>query len=116
MSTPGTITVTRTDPRDIGHREVFVALDGESIAILRHGDTVTRDVEPGCHRLRAHNTLIWKTIEFDVKAGEDTRFIAINKAGWGTYSVLAWIGAGPIYLTFERVRLKADTTDLSGSA
>ena len=102
MSAPGTITVTRTDARDIGYREVFVALDGESIAILRNGDSVTRDVTPGRHRLRAHNTLIWKTIEFDLQPGEHARFITINKAGWGTYSVLAWIGAGPIYLTFEK--------------
>jgi hypothetical protein len=102
MSIRASITIARTDRGDIGHREVFVALDGESIAILRHGDTVVRDVEPGHHRLRAHNTLIWKTIEFDLQPGEHARFTAINKAGWGTYSVLAWIGAGPIYLTFER--------------
>jgi hypothetical protein len=71
---PGTLTVARVAATDIGHREVFVALDGRSLAILRHGETVTKEVEPA----------------------------AINKAGWGTYSVLAWIGAGPIYLTFER--------------
>jgi len=34
--------------------------------------------------------------------GEQVRFTAINRAGWGTYSVLGWIGAGPLYLTFER--------------
>jgi hypothetical protein len=99
---PGTITVTRTDPGDIGYREVFVALDGQSIGILRHGDTLTQHVEPGHRRIRAHNTLIWKTIEFDLQPGGHVRFTAINKAGWGTYSVLAWIGAGPIYLTFEK--------------
>lgn len=102
MSAPGSITVARTDSSDIGYREVFIALDGESIAILRNGETVTRDVQPGPHRLRAHNTLIWKTIEFDLQPGEHARFTAVNKAGWGTYSVLAWIGAGPIYLRFER--------------
>jgi hypothetical protein len=94
MASPGTITVARTDPRDIGFREVFVALDGQSIAILRHGETVTRNVEPGRHRIRAHNTLIWKTIEFDLQPGEDARFNAVNRAGWGTYSVLALIGPG----------------------
>jgi hypothetical protein len=97
-----TITVSRTAASDIGHREVFVALDGETIAILRHGDTVTREVPPGPHRLRAHNTLFWKTVELDLQSGEHARFISVNRAGWGTYSVLAWIGAGPLYLTFER--------------
>jgi hypothetical protein len=97
------VTVERTASNDIGHREVFVALDGESIGILRHGEAVSRHVAPGRHRIRAHNTLIWKTIEFDLQPGEHVRFRAINRAGWGTYSVLAWIGAGPIYLTFERL-------------
>jgi len=39
--------------------------------------------------------------EFELQ-GEQARFVAINRAGWGTYSVLGWIGAGPLYLTFER--------------
>jgi antitoxin (DNA-binding transcriptional repressor) of toxin-antitoxin stability system len=97
-----TITVRRTARHDIGHREVFVALDGETIAILRHGETVVRQVPPGRHRLRAHNTLFWKTLEIELQPGEDARFVAVNRAGWGTYSVLAWIGAGPLYLSFER--------------
>ena len=96
------VTVTRTDKTDIGHREIFVSLDGERIAILRHGDGVTRDVAPGHHTLKAHNTLFWKTIAFDLEPGEHATFTAINRAGWGTYSVLGWIGAGPLYLTLER--------------
>ena len=98
-----TITVSRTAADDIGHREVFVALDGDTIAILRHGETVTRQVAPGPHRLRAHNTLFWKTLELDLHPAEHARFTAVNRAGWGTYSVLGWIGAGPLYLTFGRV-------------
>ena len=64
------------------------------------------DVEPGPHRLRVHNTLFKKTIEFTLAGGEHARFTATNRAGWGTYSVWAfWIGflgAGPFYLTLER--------------
>jgi len=26
----------------------------------------------------------------------------INKAGWGTYTMMTILGAGPLYLTFER--------------
>jgi hypothetical protein len=99
---PATITISRTDPADIGHREIFVALDGQSIGILKQGDTITREVAPGTHRLRAHNTLFWKNVDLTVQPGDQIRFRAINKAGWGTYSVLGWIGAGPLYLTFER--------------
>jgi hypothetical protein len=37
-----------------------------------------------------------------VKPGEHARFHVANRAGWGTYSLMGWIGAGIIYLTFER--------------
>ena len=101
-----TITVRRQSPHDVGYREVFISLDGESLGILRYGDIITRDTTPGPHRLQAHNTLFWKTLEFTLAVGEHATFIAVNRAGWGTYSVLAFfigfLGAGPFYLTFER--------------
>jgi hypothetical protein len=97
------ITVSRQSPDDVGFREIFVSLDGESIGILRHGDTLTTDVSTGLHRLRAHNTLFWKTHDIVVKPGEHVRFTAINRAGWGTFGMLFILGAMPVYLTFERV-------------
>jgi hypothetical protein len=100
--TMAAITVARTDTSDIGHREIFIAVDGKTIGILKHGETVTHELPAGPHRIRAHNTLFWKNIEIDLRPGERARFRAVNRPGWGTYSVLAWIGAGPLYLTFER--------------
>lgn len=106
QSWTATITVRRQSKEDVGYREVFVQLDGEPIGILQHGDTLTREVTPGSHRLQAHNTLCKKTIEFTAGVGEHASFSAVNRAGWGTYSVWAfWIGflgAGPFYLTLER--------------
>ena len=96
------ITIRRTSPEDAGFREVFVSLDGEQIAILRHGESFTLEVAPGPHRLRAHNTLFWKTYDLVLKPGEHARFTAINKSGWGTFSLLFLLGAMPVYLTFER--------------
>ena len=100
------ITVRRQSKDDVGYREIFVSLDGESLGMLRHGDTITRDTTPGAHRLRAHNTLFWKTIEVTLAVGEHASFMAVNRAGWGTYSVVAFLigflGAGPFYLIFER--------------
>lgn len=100
------ITVRRQSKEDVGYREVFVSLDGQSLGILRHGDVITQETTPGPHRLQAHNTLFWKTIEFTLAVGEHASFVAINRAGFGTYSVLAFfigfLGAGPFYLTFER--------------
>lgn len=101
-----TITVRRQSAQDVGYREIFVSLDGESLGVLHPGDAITRETVPGVHRLRAHNTLFWKTLDVTLTTGEHARFMAINRAGWGTYSVFAFfvgfLGAGPLYLTFER--------------
>jgi hypothetical protein len=101
-----TITVRRQSKEDVGYREIHVLLDGEKIGVLQHGDELTREIQPGAHRLQAHNTLLKKTLDFTVAVGEHAIFTAVNRAGWGTYSVWAfWIGflgAGPFYLTLER--------------
>jgi len=96
------ITIHRDSPDDAGFREVFVSLDGQQIAILQHGDSITTEVTPGAHRLRAHNTLFWRTYDLVLKPGEHARFTAVNRAGWGTFSMLFFLGAMPVYLTFER--------------
>ena len=98
----GRITVTRNDARDVQDRQVVVSLDGERLATLLYGKEVTREVAAGQHRLRAHNTLFWKTIDFDLAPGEHARFRAINRAGAGTFSMLGVLGVGPLFLTFER--------------
>ena len=101
-----TITVRRQSTEDVGYREVIVLLDGKHLAILYHGDLITRDIPPGAHRLKAHNTLFSKTLDFTLAVGEHASFTAENRAGWGTYSMLAFfigfLGAGPLYLTFTR--------------
>jgi hypothetical protein len=99
---PARITITRKSSQDLGQREIFVALDGEEIAILHSGEEATREVPPGTHRLTAHNTLFRKRLDLTLAPGEHARIVAINKAGWGTFSILAFLGAGPLYLTFRR--------------
>jgi len=96
------ITVRRDSPEDAGFREVIVSIDSEQVAILRHGDAITTEVKAGAHRLRAHNTLFWRTHDLVLKPGEHARFVAVNRAGWGTFSLLFLLGAMPVYLTFER--------------
>jgi hypothetical protein len=96
------ITITRQSPDDVPFREIFVSVDGEQIAILSHGEAVTHELPAGPHRLRAHNTLFWKTHDIVLQPGEHARFKAINRAGWGTFGWLMVLGAAPLYLTFER--------------
>jgi hypothetical protein len=96
------ITISRESPDDVGFREIFVSMDGEQIAILKAQETFSLEVPPGPHRLRAHNTLFWKTVDLVLKPGEHAKFVAINKAGWGTFGFMTFLGASPLYLTFER--------------
>lgn len=97
------VTVRRQSTRDIGMREIYVSLDGERIAVLGAGEEVSREVKPGPHRLRVHNTLFWKTIDFTTAVGEHVSFMAINRRGLGTYSFLMYfVGTNIVYLTVER--------------
>ena len=97
-----TITIARQSPADVPFREIFVSVDGEQIAILAHGEKVTHELPAGPHRVRAHNTLFWKTHDIVLQPGEHARFVAINRAGWGSFGWLMILGAAPLYLTFER--------------
>lgn len=100
---PASITVTRNAKNDFQQRQLIVYLDDERLGDLMFGDTISRDIHPGPHRLRVSNTLVWKTVTFDVKPGEQVRFEAINRAGKLTYPMLLIIGAGPLYVTLRRV-------------
>jgi hypothetical protein len=102
-ATPCLITVSRRHAADVRDRQIIVSVDGEPFATLLFGEEVTRQFEPGAHRLRAHNTLFWKTQTVALDHGEHARYTVVNRAGFGTYSLLGLLGAGPLYLTFERV-------------
>lgn len=95
--------MSRIDSSDVRDRQVIVSVDGDPLATLLYGEASTREVSPGAHRLRAHNTLFWKTLSVDLKPGEHARFRVVNRAGFGTYPLLGLLGAAPLYLTFERV-------------
>ena len=103
ISPEARITIARDSTEDAGFREIFVSLDGERLGILQHGDSISTEVPAGPHTLRAHNTLFWKTHHLTLRPGEHARFVAINRAGWGTFGMLFILGAMPVYLTFERV-------------
>ena len=96
------ITVSREATEDVGFREVFVQVDGKDVGMLRFGDTISHELPAGPHRIRAHNTLCWKTHDVVLQPGDHARFVAISRAGWGTFGMLMFFGAAPVYLTFER--------------
>ena len=96
------ITITRRHESDVRDRQIVVSVDGEPLATLLYGQQASREVAPGPHRLKAHNTLFWRNLEVELEPGEDARFVVINRAGSGTLSLLGILGVGPLYLTFER--------------
>ncbi|NQW04691.1 MAG: hypothetical protein HQ485_11765 [Acidobacteria bacterium] len=102
MTDPVTLTIARQSPKDVGIRQVFVSLDGEDFGVLLNGQVASKEIPAGEHKLRFHNTLVWKTLQLDMKAGEHARFLVTNRAGWGTYALVAMLGVGPIYLKIER--------------
>ena len=97
------LTVERRNADDVRTRQVVLSLDGEPLATLLFGDRVTREIVPGPHRLRAHNTLVWKTVEFEATPGEHVRFTTVNRAGLGSMALVALLGVGPLYVTLERL-------------
>jgi hypothetical protein len=97
------LTVERRDPADVRIRQVVVALDGEPFATLLFGGSAEREVRSGAHRLRVHNTLVWKNVSFEAAPGEHVRFRVVNRAGPGSMTLLALLGTGPLYVTVERL-------------
>ena len=67
------------------------------------GDRIERDIEPGSHHVRIHNTLFWKTIYFDAKPGETVHFETVNYAGKGFLNLVLIIGVAPLFLAVERI-------------
>ena len=98
------LTVSRTSSADVQQRQVIVKLDGESFATLLFGQTVTREISPGSHRLRLDNTWVKKSVEFKAEDGEEVKYNVINRPGRFTWWMVAVLGAGPMYLTIDRVQ------------
>jgi hypothetical protein len=101
-SCTSTLSVFRTRPNDVRDRQVIVSLDGANLATLLFGEHVTVGIEPGPHRLRANNTLVWKTAEFEAAAGEHVCFQVTNRAAAGTLWMAGLLGVGLLLLSVER--------------
>ena len=102
MESRARITIVRQSPADLGYRQIFVSVDGADFAMLKNGQTATRELDAGRHRMRVHNTLFWKNLEVELAPGEHARFAVVNRGGFGTNFLTGIIGAGPIYLSVER--------------
>lgn len=95
------ITVSRTASDDAGLRQIIVSLDGRVWTTLSNGQSDTREIRPGVHRLKADNTLFKKSIEFDAAPGEEIRYVVANTNGPGTW-VLGMFGSPILYVRLKR--------------
>lgn len=100
---PASVTITRTSDEDYKVRQLEVSIDGEHAGTLMWGDSVTRELGPGTHRIRVHNTLVWKTVDFSLAPGQQLFFEAINRSGPGTLAMTLLLGLGPLYVTVRRM-------------
>jgi hypothetical protein len=100
---PASVTVTRTSESDFKSRQLIVWIDGERAATLLWGDSITRDLQPGPHRIRVSNTLVWKTIDFTIRPGQQVFFEAILRTGPGSITLMLVLGVAPLYLTVRRM-------------
>lgn len=96
------IVVTRREPRDVRQRQVFLSIDDEPLGDLVFGEEISKEIAPGPHVLKANNTMVWKTVKFDARAGEAVRFSAVNYSGRGFWILMAFAGIAPMFLAIER--------------
>jgi hypothetical protein len=96
-----TITVSRPPSDELGQRPILLFLDSERWTSLRHGQSAALEIPAGSHSIRADNTLFRKTIAFEVRPGEQARFVVSNRAGFGT-SLFMVLGSPLFYLTLAR--------------
>jgi hypothetical protein len=92
--------VTHKDEGNHFARGINLRLDSQDLTLLKSGKAIVVEVEPGRHRLRIDNTFQPKTVEFDVKVGEQVHYKIWNKRGFGSWMV-EMFGAGPVYLQVE---------------
>ena len=78
---PARISVYRTHDEDIGQRQVIVRVDDAPPATLMFGESYTKELPPGAHQIKLHNTLVRKKIDFTAAPGEHVEFDVINKPG-----------------------------------
>jgi len=98
------LTITRNHPRDVQDRPVYISIDGEKVGILRFGGVFTREMSPGHHRIKAHNTLFGHTLDVDVAPGEEVRLRCQNGITGGGMLMVLMLG-----VAYLRVRLERET-------
>jgi hypothetical protein len=76
---PATLTLLRDAPNDFSDRQILVWVDGKACGKIKYGTTLERELEPGHHEVRVHNTLLSRTLAFHATPGEHVRLRCGNR-------------------------------------
>src|SRR5690349_3684857 len=99
---PATLTVNRNSPDDAQQREIIITLDGENIAELMFGQSISRDISAGPHTLLADNTWNKQSTTFTIAENESIVFLAKNGSSRFAEFLLMIFGAGPLRVSLQR--------------
>lgn len=104
MSAPAQLVIVRDHPQDVQDRPVYLWIDGVKVEqTLKYGMTITRELEPGHHKLKAHNTLFGDTIEFDAAPGETIQFRCENGLTPGGIVMVLFMGVAYLKVRLKRI-------------
>lgn len=99
---PITVTVDRNSTDDAQQREIKIVLDGEQIAELLYGQTVSKEIPPGAHTLLVDNTWNKQALQFTAGENEQIHFLTKNHASSFSQFLLGIFGAGPLKVSVIR--------------
>lgn len=99
---PALLTVNRNSPEDAQQREILVFLDGEQIAELLYGQSISKEISPGAHTLLVDNTWNKRSTDFIASENDKISFLAKNRSGSFSQFLLMIFGAGPIRVFLTR--------------
>lgn len=98
------LVITRDHPQDIQDRPVYLWIDGEKWdGVLKYGKTFTRELPPGRHIVKAHNTLFGHTVTVDAAPGEEIRFRCENGLTGGGMVMVLMMGVAYLRVRLTRV-------------
>jgi hypothetical protein len=99
---PASLTVDRNAPDDAQQRQIIVSLDGEPIAELMFGESVSREIPAGAHKLLVDNTWSRKSLAFTALESEKISFVTASRSSRFSEFLLMFFGAGPLKVFLTR--------------
>jgi hypothetical protein len=97
------LSIVRDHPQDIQDRLVRLWVDGERCDNLGYGQTHVRDIAPGPHVVKAHNTLFGTTFAFEAAPGEDVRLRLVNGMSGGARLMVLMMGVAYLRVRVEQL-------------